>query len=58
MSDFDKTFEILKKAYEYGVYTLEITKDNKKIVFSNGLQYIYDKNGNFLYLKEMSWIDE
>lgn len=58
MSDFDKTFEISKKAYEYGVYTLEITKDNKKIVFSNGLQYIYDKNGNFLYLKEMSWIDE
>lgn len=58
MSDFDRTFEMLKKAYEYGVYTLEITKDNKKIVFSNGLQYIYDKNGNFLYLKELVWIDE
>lgn len=58
MSDFDRTFEMLKKAYEYGVYTLEITKDNKKSVFSNGLQYIYDKNGNFLYLKELVWIDE
>lgn len=58
MSDFDRTFEMLKKAYEYGVYTLEITKDNKKIVFSNGSQYIYDKNGNFLCLKELRWIDE
>lgn len=58
MSNFDRTFEMLKKAYEYGVYTLEITEDNKKIVFSNGLQYIYDKNGNFLYLKELVWIDE
>lgn len=33
MSDFDRTFELLKKAYEYGVYTLEITKDNKKNCF-------------------------
>ena len=53
MSDFDRTFELLKKVYEYGVYTLEITKDNKKIVFSNGSQYIYDKNGNLMW-----WVDE
>ena len=53
MSDFDRIFELLKKAYEYGVYTLEITKDNKKIVFGNGSQYIYDKNGNLMW-----WVDE
>ena len=47
MSDFDRIFGMLKKTYEYGVYTLEITKDNKKIVFANGSQYIYDKNGKF-----------
>lgn len=31
MSDFNRIFELLKKAYEYGVYALEITKDNKKL---------------------------
>lgn len=51
MSDFDKTFEMLKKTYEYGVYTSEITKDNKKIVFGNGSEYIYDKNGNLIEIK-------
>lgn len=33
MNSFDRIFELLKKAYEYGVYTLEITKDNKKNCF-------------------------
>lgn len=47
MSDFDRIFEMLKKTYEYGVYTLEITKDNKKIIFANGSQIFYDKNGKF-----------
>lgn len=51
MSDFDKTFEMLKKAYEVGVYTSEITKDNKKIIFCNGSEYIYDKNGNLIEIK-------
>lgn len=47
MSDFDRTFEMLKKAYEYGVYTLEITKDNKKLFLVMAYNIFMIKMGIF-----------